>query len=87
LVGLKRKHPWDAGTRGAKRSIPSTFVSPRNCKDTEKGDIAPNLAISLAELSRRSGLSLSAVNQSVKRAEELANARGYRPIKAMKLQK
>jgi len=46
-----------------------------------------HLGISLAELSRRSGLSLSGVSQSVKRGEELANAGGYRLIETMKLQK
>jgi len=46
-----------------------------------------NLGLGLAELSRRSGLSLSGVSQSVKRGEELANARGYRLIETLKLQK
>jgi hypothetical protein len=38
-------------------------------------------------LTRRSGLSLSGVSQSVKRGEELANAKGYKLIEIMKLQK
>jgi putative transposase len=46
-----------------------------------------HLGISLAALSRRSGLSLSGVSQSVKRGEELANARGYNFLEIMKLQK
>jgi len=46
-----------------------------------------HLGISLAELSRRSGLSMSGVSQSVKRGEELANSRGYRLLEIMKLQK
>jgi len=41
----------------------------------------------IISLTRRSGLSLSGVSQSVKRGEELANARGYRLIETMKLQK
>ncbi|KPK85288.1 MAG: hypothetical protein AMJ94_19215 [Deltaproteobacteria bacterium SM23_61] len=36
---------------------------------------------------RRSGLFLPGVSQSVKRGEELVNARGYRFFEAMKLQK
>ena len=46
-----------------------------------------HLGISLAEISRRSGLSLSGVSQSVKRGEELASARGYTLIETMKLKK
>jgi chromosomal replication initiation ATPase DnaA len=46
-----------------------------------------HLGMSLAELSRRLRISLSGVSQSVKRGEELANARGYRLIEIMKLQK
>jgi putative transposase len=46
-----------------------------------------HLGISLAELSRRSRLSLSGVSQSVKRGQKLANARDYRLIETMKLQK
>ena len=46
-----------------------------------------HLGMSLAELSRRLRISMSGVSQSVKRGEELANARGYRLIEIMKLQK
>ena len=46
-----------------------------------------HLGISLAEFLRRSGLSLSGVRQSVKRGEEMPNAKGYKLIKIRKLQK
>lgn len=46
-----------------------------------------HLEISLAELSRRSGLSLSGISQSVRRGEELAKVRGYRLFEIIKLQK
>ncbi len=46
-----------------------------------------HLGISMAELSRKSGLSLSGVTQSVARGEKLSNARKYKLIEDNKLLK
>jgi putative transposase len=42
--------------------------------------VVPDLGLSMAELSRRLGLSLSGLSQSVKRGEKLAQDKGYKLI-------
>jgi putative transposase len=77
LMGVEPSLIWQSGKERNRVSARSLI-----CYWTVR-----HLGISLAALSRRSGLSLSGVSQSVKRGEELANARGYNFLEIMKLQK
>jgi len=89
-IGLERVVERAAGLMGVEKSLIWLRGKERN-RVSARSLICywavRHLGISLADLSRKSGLSLSGVSQSVKRGEELANARGYRLLESMKLQK